>query len=200
MEQMALSAMEFAINQYLKLDPDTIKNIAELDGKTIKIELTDWNYTFYTVANTSGIQLLASHAGEADATIKGQLRGLIATGISGANTSDLFQHKIEISGDTEIGENMRDILRHIDIDWEEHLSKIVGDSAAHGLMYYAKQTMNFGKDVFCKLTDNISSFVHHEAKCFPTKSEIEKLYRDIGTLRDDVDRAEARIQRLQTGK
>ena len=198
--KLMLTGMETALNQVLRLDPETLKKLDALNGKSVKIELTDWETEFYILPYRQGLQLLSDYHKEPDTIIKGKLINLVKVGAAGATTTSMFDESVAISGDTRTGEAMRDVLRNIDIDWEEHLSKIVGDVAAHKLAYHFKKTVAFGKKSVRSLGENIQEYLHYESKQLPTKAAVENFYQGVSKLRDDVDRMEARVKRLNPGR
>src|SRR3990167_6852337 len=124
---LALSGLEKAINAYLRLDPESIQRLAQLDKKIIEIEITDWQFHFYIQPNQQGLTLLSEIKGTPDTLVAGTLFGLFNAACAKGENTALFKNSIAISGDTEVGETIRDILTTLDIDWEEHLSKRVGD-------------------------------------------------------------------------
>lgn len=200
MESLVLSGLETAINQYLKLDPDTISRLATLQGKKIKVEITDWNIHFTVLPMSNGLQLIADQQQKADTTIKGKLLGLSKVGLSGANSQSLFDNKIEISGDTQLGEEIRSILQQCDIDWEEHLSHFVGDGLSFHLMQGFRGIRNFLSQSAAIIIDKTKEYLHEETHAFPTKEEISTFIHNVTTLRNDVDRAKARIKNLHSPK
>ena len=197
---LVLTGLEAAINRVLRLDPETLQKLAKIDGKVVKIELSDWETAFYVLPYPQGLQLLSEYHKKPDTVIKGKLINLVKVGTAGATTTSMFDGSIAISGDTRVGEAMRDILKNLDIDWEEHLSKIVGDTIAHKLAYHFRKTMTFGKKSIQSLGENIQEYLHHESKQLPTPQAIEHFHQEVGKLRDDVDRMEARVKRLIQGK
>lgn len=200
MLNLALHGLETAINQYLRLDPDTMERIADLSGKLIEIEITDWHITLFVSPTKDGFHLSMEPTKQPDTQIKGKLFALVRVGLQGATSRSLFENQIHITGDTEAGQKFRNILQSIDIDWEEHLSKLTGDSIAHKLSFHLNQIVSFGKDTLGKIANNVKEYVHYEVQYFPTADQIETFYRDISQLRNDVDRLAARIERLQENK
>ncbi len=196
MMSFALQSLEAAINSYLRLDPDTIARLAKLSGKAILFEISDWNTKFYVLPNQNGIELNKRHDNEADAIISGTLNSLFNLGIAKGANPALFKNKIEISGDMELGEEVRDIFSNIDIDWEEHLSRFVGDIAAHKISSSFKRILDIGKNTASTLGQNVKEFLQSESKQVPTAREVEQFVEDVSILRNDVDRAEARLNRL----
>ena len=132
-----------------------------------------------------------------DTTISGKLAGLIRVGYSGASGPALFDQGIEVIGDAELGEKIRDILRQTDLDGEEYLSRFIGDTAAHEITWRAKRVVDFGLTNLRGIGENIREFCQIEAQYLPTRAQVENFYRQIAQLRDDVDRAGALMSRLE---
>ncbi len=197
MINLALTGLESAINCYLKLDPETISRLAELEGKTYKVEVSDWNFSYYLTPHTDGVTLSSDPVHDPCTIIKGDLFGLCRVGKEGGSGSSLFANKIEISGDTESGEKLRDVLKKIDIDWEEHLSSCMGDAPAHGLAWRVKKMLGIGQSVKQNLGTQIKDYLQHEKQIFPTREQAEQFYQDVTQIRDDVERTEARIKLLE---
>jgi len=92
---------------------------------------------------------------------------------------------------------MQQILSHIDIDWEEQLSRLVGDTPATFISKGLCTAINFGKSILDSIKRNTEEYVHHEAKLCPTREDLELFYNDVATLRNDVDRLEAKLNLLK---
>lgn len=186
-----------AVNHILQLDPDTVARLEKLQGKVVKITFTDWQLDCYILIREKGVELTKHYHGLVDTTIRGKLAGLIRVGCTGADGPALFKQGIEVVGDPELGEHIRDILRRVDLDGEEYLSRFIGDAAAHGLVWRAKRAVDFGKQTLNELNENIREFCQVEAQYLPTRVQVENFYSQVTRLRDDVERAAARLQRLQ---
>lgn len=193
---LVLTGLEKAVNAYLNLDQETIIQLAKLKNKVIKINITDWNIDFFVLPHSRGIEIKEKHNCKADVTISGTLFGLFNAGCAKGKNEVLFKNAIDINGDTDLGESIRDILSHVDIDWEEHLSKIVGDIIAHKIGVGVRRTLEIGQYTTQTCRTNIKEYLQQESKQIPTPSQVEKYILDIHTLQNDVDRAEARLNRF----
>lgn len=197
---LALKGLEAALNKVLRLDPQTLKKLQSLDSKSIKIDITDWNIAFYILPYAQGIQLLADYHEAPSTIITGKLFNLVKVGAARATTTSMFDESISISGDTKTGEIMRDILKNIDIDWEEQLSKVVGDTMAHPIAKGLKKLFRFAKRSTRSVSENVTEYLHYESKQLPPKNAVEHFIEEVATLRDDIDRMDAKIQHLQQRK
>lgn len=194
---MLYKILEKAVNRILKLDPDTLNRLGKLQGKVVKITFTDWQLDCYILIQEQGVALTNHYQGMVDTTIRGKLAGLVRVSRSGANGPALFEQGIEVVGDPELGEKIRDILRQVDLDGEEYLSQFIGDAAAHEIVWRAKRAFSLGKKTFNELSENIREFCQVEAQYLPARAQVENFYSQVTRLRDDVERAAARLQRLQ---
>ncbi len=197
MMSLACNALETAINQALKLDPDTAARLANLQGKVIKITLTDWQKDVFLLPGAHGLKLLNEYVGNVDTTICGTSQGIIRVACAGASGTALFDQGIVIIGDTELGEKIRDILRKVDLDWEGFLSRFVGDSISHEIAWRTKKAVKFGQETLGKLGEHVREFCQLEGQYLPKIERVESFYQDVAHVRDDVDRAAARLDRLE---
>ncbi len=84
-------------------------------------------------------------------------------------------------------------------DPEEELSHWVGDVAAHSIGTMARQLRDWSRDAATTMTSNVAEYLQEERREVPTRYEVNRFQGDVQKLRDDVARAEARVNRLQNG-
>ena len=193
---LVLAGLEITLNRYLSLDPETLSRLAGMTGKLIAVELRGVGITLYMAPHSGGIQLLREFDGSADAVISGTPLALARVGI-GEERGLLFAGEVEIRGDVTLGQRFESVLRELDIDWEEQLSHLVGDAAAHqvgnlvrdALQWGAKSADTFGRD--------LTEYLQEESRQLPQRDEVNKFLAAVDVLRNDVERLEARVKRLQ---
>lgn len=194
---MLYLTLEKALNHVLQLDPDTLNRLGKLQGKVVKMSFTDWQMDCYILIQERGVHLVGDYQGSVDTTIRGTLIGLLKVSRSGASGPALFDQGVEVVGDPELGEQIRDILRQVDLDFEEYLSRFVGDTAAHEISWRTERAIELGKQTWRGIRDNIREFCQVEAQYLPTRGQVEDFYTQVTRLRDDVDRAAARLARIE---
>ena len=197
------SALETALNAYLRLDAEHEKLLAGLLGKTAGITLSgikaEFNgvlsrqYTLYLTVTAGGIRVRDHALKPADVIIETQDLFTLLQLIR----SQHFGEKTIIHGDSELARRWQALLRGIDIDWEEHLSRIVGDIAAHQLANTARASLSWGRNTANTLLQNVSEYLQYEHNDLPSRYAIEHFLDAVDTLQSDIERLAARIERLQ---
>ncbi len=196
-----LSAVETAINAWLKLDDEALPRFAELDGKIIRLHITGLDFNLYFFPSASGIQVLGNYPSEedggvVDATIHGSPMALIRLGTSSNAGETLLKSDVEIDGDMRVAEKFSAILKEVDIDWEELLSKLVGDIIAHQAGQVARGASSWFKETAEAMKLNTGEYISEEAKLSPADAEIRDHLEQVDDVRMGVDRLAARINIL----
>lgn len=190
------AALEVAVNKVLQLDPDTLEQIQKLQGKVIAMELRGLNATLYVIPQQEGLNVFGHFEGDPDTLLSGTPIALARMGLAKNAGDVLFEGDVEISGDVELGQQFREILDGLDIDWEEHLSHLTGDIVAHKVGNLVRGAMKWGKQTTDTLGQDAAEYLQEESRDLPNRSEVNSYLKNIDTLRSDVDRLEARIFRL----
>jgi len=189
------------LNQYLQLDSDTLPKMAALSGKVIAIEVvfttteTTPSLTLFLLPNAKGIQITDHHGGPADVSIHGT--PLALAGQLGQKTPHLADTDVEIRGNTQLAKALAELLNGVDIDWEEHLSNVVGDAVAHQVGNTARHIQTWGKQALDTLFKNVVEYLQQETHDLPSSGSMATFIDTVDALRSDTDRLTARIHRLQ---
>ena len=190
------AALETALNRYLELDPDTLQRLASLEGRVIGVQWRGTALALYFLPGANGLQLLSRYEGEPDTRLTGSPFALAGLGLGGDREQALFSGAVEIRGDTETGQRFQQVLEAMDIDWEEHLSHLVGDVAAHQAGRLARAGRQYLHNSADTLRQDLGEYLTEEAQLLPARIQVDNFLADIDRLRMDADRLEARVQRL----
>ncbi|RTZ74169.1 MAG: sterol-binding protein [Gammaproteobacteria bacterium] len=195
---LALASLEKAINAVLALDPLARKRLARHHGKIIGIHLRGPEITLYFIPDEKGgLQLQGSIEGEPDALLSGSPLDLIRSGDKESGSGQLFSGRVMITGDTALAHDFGATLAGLEIDWEEQLSKFTGDLIAHEAGNLARQTLAYAEQTGERLARDLGEYLTEEARLLPHPNEVEEFVAEVDRLRDDTERLEARINRLE---
>lgn len=192
----ALAGLEQALNAALALDPQTGKRLARLQGRLIAVELRGTGITLTLQPTSEGkLRLMGDHDGEVDTTLRGAPFALLRMS-SGRTGEGMFSGEVEIDGDVELGQQIQRVFEKLDIDWEEHLSRLTGDIVAHQIGNSVRGLFTWGRRATEHLGMNTADYLQEESDTLPVDWEVEEFIQGVDTLRSDVDRIEARVKRL----
>ena len=192
------AAVETALNRYLSMDAEAAARLAHLSGKVLEVELSGMDLHFYLLPTASGIQVLGSYEGTPDARLRGAPFSLARLALSEQGRSTLFSGAVELEGDTELSQQLQNILNAVDIDWEEQLSRLTGDVVAHQVGNAARTAQHWAGQARESLALDVTDYLHEESQQVPVRGEVERFVSDVDTLRADIERLAARIKRLQS--
>jgi ubiquinone biosynthesis protein UbiJ len=192
--------LQTVINHYLAMDPEMLDKLAVFNGKVIQLEITGINRTFYLFPGDSGIQLKTEYEGRVDTTLSGTPASLFKMGLV-SNTADLLlKGELEISGDTRLGHQFKNVFSQMEIDWSEPLANLLGDSIAYHLQQTGKSLGLWGKQIINSVSTSTSEYLQEESQDVVTETELEIFNDSVDQLRDDVDRLQAKIKLLSKHK
>jgi ubiquinone biosynthesis protein UbiJ len=191
LKDFTLSFLEKITNRALRLDPQTAQRLSALSGKIILLRLIDW-LDIYICIQEQGVQLRQYSSEKPDTTIESSVTTLFKL----RNSSVIPAGQLHIHGDLELGQQLRDIARSLQIDWEEVIARYTGDIAAHQIGNTARSIHSWLRHSRTRLCENLSDYLQTEANYLPHKTQVEDFINEVSELRHAVDRLEARWQQL----
>jgi ubiquinone biosynthesis protein UbiJ len=115
-----------------------------------------------------------------------------ADGVSGVKRT-----RAELSGDLEVAERYANLLKLARPDLEGELAKWIGDIPAHAIGEVARGTGAWLARAADALRMNVAEYLQEESRAMPAPLEAQAFFGDVEKLRDDVERAAARLARLE---
>lgn len=191
---MAIWPINKLINNALQLDPESLARITPLAGRVLALEFSGIEQTLYVYLQVDRIRLSFNFRGEANTTLTGTpfafFRYLLE---KPANT---INSDIKINGDPHFAQEIQLILQGLSIDWEEQLSKFIGDSAAYQMGKVGKGLKQWLQESRAALRKNTTQYLQEETSQLPTRVEVDHFLKKVDELRDDVERLSTKIKKL----
>ncbi|SCZ65029.1 ubiquinone biosynthesis accessory factor UbiJ [Thiohalomonas denitrificans] len=192
----ALAGLERAVNAVIALDPETRRRLSRLEGRVIAIELQGTGLSLFAAPGKGGLRLMGHYDSTPDTTLRGTPLALMRMG-AGGTTEGLFAGDVQIDGDVEVGQRFKHILDTMEIDWEEHLSRLTGDIVAHQVGNVFRSLAAWRRTASDTLARDTGEYIQEELQMVPGRREVDHFMDQVDTIRTDVDRLEARIRRIQ---
>jgi len=192
----AAGMLTSAFNNYLSLDPEAPDKLRAFDGKLVCIDIRGPDKRLYLSINDNRVTVLEQHDEEPDTTISGSPAALFKLGVNRDAAPLFFKGEVEIRGDTRLGRQFKSLLADLQIDWEEHFSRLIGDTAAHQLFRAVNELRDWGRSAAGNFAEDVGEYLQEESRDVVSGAEMEAFYQQVDELRDDTERLKARIDRL----
>ncbi len=196
--------LEEIVNRVLRLDPQTLARLGELQGKVIGLRLSPSAARatmpapeLFCHPSEAGLRITARYDGKPDVMISGNVPLFAKIVLDVTYPETLGSGELQISGDIELGQSFKKILDQIEIDWEEQSSHYLGDILAHKLAGVVRGVHRWQKQARETLIRDAVEYFQEERRDLPQKSEVDGFLQAVDDLRADTERLQARLQRLQ---
>lgn len=104
--------------------------------------------------------------------------------------------QINITGNTHLATELAKVFTHIRWDYEDDLSKLVGDVPAYKVGQFARNTAQSAKESSIHLAEMLAEYWQEANPLIATKHHVEEFNAQVDTLRSDVERFEKRFAKL----
>jgi len=193
----AVAAADALAARAARFDPAIGSELAAFQGKLVLVEMAGVDLAFCLFPGAAGLGLGTAYEGEPHAVIRGAPLALAGLLLGNEREDSLFSGDVSISGDIGLVNRLQKVLRGMGIDWEEHIAQFTGDFAARKLTRVGRALRAWGRDAHARLEQDMSEYLHDEARAVPTGGAVEQFMAGVDRLRSDVDRLEQRIRRLR---
>ncbi len=170
----------------------------QLAVTTVAVRVRDTALAMYFTISDSAVALSADSEKEPELVITGSLLTLARmAGTSGEQA--IRNGTLDLTGDMETAQAFHALLMFAALDIEEELSGFVGDVAAHRLGEVARGVRDWARDARSLMASNVREYLQEESRDVPSRYEVERFASQVDSLRDDVERLAARLDRIDRG-
>jgi len=196
---MLLERLESVLNRNVAGSRRAQALARQLDGRVMSLTVEGTPFAFFFRAEGGRLAIATRHDGPADASLSGTPIALLALAGPKAEGA-LRQGGVRIEGDAEVAQKFRDLLEQAQPDFEEELARVLGDVAARRFANVARGVLDWGRKAAGSLTGSVVEYLQEEGRDLPTRVEVDEFLDGVDRLRDDTDRFEAKLSRLEAGR
>jgi ubiquinone biosynthesis protein UbiJ len=187
------------LNRQIRSKTPARELCTELRDRVFAIRVTNTALAMYIIVGPDQVFLASEYGDEPDVIISGSLLALARLAAPDGDTV-VRGDAVELGGDVILARKFQSLLRYARPDFEEELSVLVGDAAAHGIGEFVRGVSQWGKEAGSTLQQNMSEYLQEESRSVPSRYEAEVFRGQVDTLRDDVARFEARLKRYEADR
>jgi ubiquinone biosynthesis protein UbiJ len=191
---MLLARLEETFNRNVANSRKAQVLCRQLDGRTLSLDVVGTSLKFFLSVRDGSIVLDTRPEKNADASLAATPVSLLAL-VGPEAERGMRGGAIHIEGDAEVAQKFRELLMQARPDFEEELSRVIGDVAAHRVANFARGFLDWGRKAADSMGTNVAEFLQEEGRDVPTRVEVDEFLAAVDRLREDTDRLEAQLER-----
>jgi ubiquinone biosynthesis protein UbiJ len=180
-----------ALNHLLAAESWAREALSPFAGETIELRAPPFPALRFAVQEDG---LLGGATGDATPSLVITLKAEAPLGL--ARGKEHFLRAVEVSGNAKLADAVMLLANNLRWDYEEDLSRLVGDVAAHRLAGAARSFAAWQGDAAQRLADAFADYMTDESQLLVRRAQLDALAGAAARLRDGVERLEQRIRRL----
>jgi ubiquinone biosynthesis protein UbiJ len=188
-------AIENMLNRNLGNSPQARAACVALKGRRLKVTVSGLDLAIGCESLGDSLRLTRTAEGEFNAEVEGSPVNLLA--LAGADPGRVLKSgAVRVRGEIELLQRYRDLALLLRPDLEDELARLIGDAPAHRLAKLAIGALALGRRSADTAVLNAAEFLAHETRDLVPRAEGEAFLSEVDRLREDVDRAAARLEAL----
>jgi len=195
LQQVLCAAVEFIINEALKLNINSNEQLSALEQKTLVVKLAELGFPLCFSIN-EGKVLVTKLVDRADCTIITSIKTLQELKKEQQLTELIKQERLELTGDIKVAQHFASLAETLDIDWQTELAKHIGDVATHKLVQFGKmvkEKVTFANE---QIQADSSEYLVHEQRLVVTSSQINHFNQAVSAVKLHAEQVESRLNQL----
>ena len=191
-----LASVENGVNRILRLDSTAMARLQPLTGKVIAVECAAPALQLFILPSDEGLLLATQWAADADCTLRAPAASLMRLVLSKDKTAVLHSSEVDLEGDSHVLMALAQVLQDLELDWEYELSRWLGPVATALIGGHLRSRANWYQQGFASLNQNLAEYLSEEARTLVGEREAQARFDELDQLKLDLDRLEARFERL----
>lgn len=180
-----------AINRLLRANSWALEKLGPHAGKTALLACAPFE-----------VRLTVTGAGEVIAAPRDTAPNVTITVSSGsllrlAARDESAWNAAQVGGDLEFAAAIDYVRRDLEWDYEESLSRVFGDVAAHRLAGAVHELDRWGRAAALNVGQAFVEYAIYERPLLASRRAIDEFNREVDEVRDHAARLEKRIERLR---
>ncbi len=197
-----LRPLESILNRNIAASARARGLLAQVSGRSLELRLFATPLKLRFAAGDGRVTITTGGESPADAVIEGTPFAFARLAIAEPMQS-IRSGGAQVSGDAEIAQGFQQLFAAAQPDFEEELSRLTGDVAAHHLANLARGARDFMRRAGGTLAQDFAEYLTEESRDVPTRTEADEFLAGVDRLREATDRLAARlaaVERARSGR
>ncbi|TAM11836.1 MAG: hypothetical protein EPN72_07925 [Nevskiaceae bacterium] len=191
------AALEIALNRVLRAEPAALRRCPALAGKTLAIVPGGLGWRFVIEIDTRGVRVSSDDRMPCDVSVQAPTLRLAALALRNDAEGVGAVSGLDVRGDAELLRQFAELLKTADFDLEEWLAPVVGGAPAHRMVQGLHGFASWLHGSAQELAFSGAEYLREETGDLARAADVADWLSGVETLREHLDRAEARLQLLE---
>jgi ubiquinone biosynthesis accessory factor UbiJ len=196
-----LASIETLFNRSIAASSDALGLARRLEGTSLEVDVQGMMRVRAAVFNSAlALQSIddaeAARVSAPNAVISGSAPALLQM-LRNPGPTPTRASSVQIRGDAEIASLYRQLFTLSKPDFEEELSRWIGDMPARRLSQVARSVRGWARRTRRTAGENIAEYLQEEGRDLISKPEVEEFLQGVDAVREASDRIEARLARIE---
>lgn len=189
---------ERLLNRRIEESTAAAERLVELEGERFAVEVKGLGLRLVLEARGGRVHVTTPASADVGATLRAGPLDLLRL-FEHAGVGDLKRTGAELSGNPQVAEAFAEALALAQPGLEAELADWIGDIAAHRVAMAGRGLRRFGRGLRRSVEFSTAEYLKEEARILPGRREVRAFVTEVDRLRDDVERAAKRLDRLSRG-
>jgi ubiquinone biosynthesis protein UbiJ len=191
-----LASAEHGINRVVQMDSTALPRLERLSGKVIAVECTSPAFHLHILPSDEGLMLASRWEAGADVTLRAPAASLMRLALSKDKNAVLHSPEVELDGESAVLLELVGVLQELDLDWEYELQRWLGPVATPLMGGHLRNSARWTRESMASLSHNLAEYLAEESRTLVGKREAEARFAELDQTQQDLERLEARFERL----
>lgn len=188
---MLTQALAQAVNHVMQQEGWPLDRLKPLAGRCARFTILPFDLVLTITENGELAQAAADSVPDTTVSMTPPLALRIAAGDEAAYA------EVRVSGDNDVAEALLFVAKHLRWDAEEDLSRVLGDVAGRRVARAGQNFLRWQGEAALNLARAFSEYWTEERPLVARSADVKSFVSEVDRLRDDVERLEKRIGKLQ---
>ncbi|MYB34946.1 MAG: hypothetical protein F4X92_07460 [Gammaproteobacteria bacterium] len=189
--------LTLASQRLAEADPGTRTRLGKLEGKVFHLIIHTPDINLFVVPTPVGLVFQSQSDRDADVILSGSLEAFAVYGLGGLGFRIESSKPVSIQGDLELAQAFQQILARMDLDREELLAGMIGDTPARKLNVLMTSMIRMFGDSARLAQKNLIEYLQEEKQVLASQTAMRRHVHEVDALRSRLDRAELRAAALK---
>jgi len=188
-----IKKLENYVNKILSKDEHTLHKLKKINNKVIVFKFLNTKIKLYVIPVINGLSISMTSKRKADVLINTTPSNFIKMLLSSRYNVSGTPVDMQVEGDISIAHDFEKIMRDLEIDIEDPMSNLLGDTLSYQIVRFTRRIGEVSLKSSEIMIKNLSEYLKFEVEMLPDELLIDEFLKEVDSIRNDVERVSQRI-------